>query len=279
MCSHPDRFSAEPARSADLIKGLSHLMKRRAFTLIELLVVIAIIAILAAILFPVFAQAREKARMASCQSNLKQLGNAFTLYVQDYDERYPGANPGAWNDCVQMPYKGGWSGWIGNLLMPYTKNTRIYVCPSRDQAVGVNNGCGTAAYFQVSYSFNYVTLWNAGLATLDRPADLMAMWDSGTGWADCGYMSTCGTWANRDICWYLRKMNRPVQPGMNCGVNSVNASWHNDGNNILYADNHVKWARWDQLKWGNIANLPGNHPVAPLSIIAPAPAGTGYGIN
>src|SRR5881392_3401264 len=66
------------------------------FTLIELLVVIAIIAILAAILFPVFAQAREKARQASCQSNLKQIGNAVMMYVQDYDEVYP-INDGAGN--------------------------------------------------------------------------------------------------------------------------------------------------------------------------------------
>ena len=78
--------------------------KRRGFTLIELLVVIAIIAILAAILFPVFAQAREKARAATCVSNLKQIGNAMMMYVQDYDERLPGAaSPGS-NDWT--PYSG-----------------------------------------------------------------------------------------------------------------------------------------------------------------------------
>ena len=65
------------------------MQRRRGFTLIELLVVIAIIAILAAILFPVFAQARDKARQAACQSNLKQLGNAVSMYLQDYDETYP----------------------------------------------------------------------------------------------------------------------------------------------------------------------------------------------
>ena len=67
---------------------------RRGFTLIELLVVIAIIAILAAILFPVFAQAREKARSASCLSNLKQMGLAWMMYAQDYDEKFPFADPG-----------------------------------------------------------------------------------------------------------------------------------------------------------------------------------------
>jgi len=99
-------------------------MMRRGFTLIELLVVIAIIAILAAILFPVFAQARAKARQASCLSNMKQLGLAMMMYTQDYDETYPmsyyyrnGANSG--NGYIQ------WSG----LIRPYVQNNGIFVCP------------------------------------------------------------------------------------------------------------------------------------------------------
>src|SRR3978361_1107773 len=98
---------------------------RNAFTLIELLVVIAIIAILAAILFPVFAQAREKARQASCESNLKQIGLAFKMYVQDYDERWPSSTPIA---CCSDGKKGstgqdfGYNGWVSNALIPYTKN-------------------------------------------------------------------------------------------------------------------------------------------------------------
>src|SRR5947208_17195588 len=104
---------------------------RRGFTLIELLVVIAIIAILAAILFPVFAQAREKARQASCTSNLKQIGLAFRMYIQDYDERTPQNNPrstGAFPAGDTHGQQGlagqsfAYNGWISNALIPYTKN-------------------------------------------------------------------------------------------------------------------------------------------------------------
>src|SRR5665213_1415454 len=96
---------------------------RKGFTLIELLVVIAIIAILAAILFPVFAKVREKARQTTCASNEKQLGLGVLQYVQDYDERYPGNWGGNNNDNSG----GGW-GW-GNAIMPYVKSTAIFTCP------------------------------------------------------------------------------------------------------------------------------------------------------
>src|SRR4051794_29698317 len=103
-------------------------MKKRGFTLIELLVVIAIIAILAAILFPVFAQAREAARKAACTSNLKQLGNAFMLYVQDYDETYP---PIDYND-------GSGTRWTWfQLINPYVKAGLTGTGTSKDQRKSV----------------------------------------------------------------------------------------------------------------------------------------------
>jgi prepilin-type N-terminal cleavage/methylation domain-containing protein/prepilin-type processing-associated H-X9-DG protein len=100
-----------------------------AFTLIELLVVIAIIAILAAILFPVFAQAREKARQASCMSNIKQLGNAAMMYVQDFDETFQKAN-------MNYITAGGKQAYWSELLYPYIKNggdsrsEGVLLCPS-----------------------------------------------------------------------------------------------------------------------------------------------------
>jgi prepilin-type N-terminal cleavage/methylation domain-containing protein/prepilin-type processing-associated H-X9-DG protein len=246
-------------------------MKRRAFTLIELLVVIAIIAILAAILFPVFAQAREKARQAACQSNLKQIGTAFAMYIQDYDSTWPGANPGNWDDCTAMPGKGDWSGWIGNLILPYTKNTAIYKCPSKNTGPSVaNNGCGTTTYGVVSYGFNYASLFGVAEADLNEPANQMVMWDGGSAWADCGYKSGCGLWANRDVCWYALKIGAPLQSGMNCGANDANVAWHNNGVDVLWADGHVKAAKWDQLKWGQLANAPKSNPDYNLSLMAPA---------
>jgi len=267
-------------------------MRKRGFTLIELLVVIAIIAILAAILFPVFAQAREKARMAACQSNLKQMGNAFQMYTQDFDETYPNASPSISNDCAVLGVtatatlsRGSWDGWIGNLLMPYTKNVGIYTCPSQPRVNGVNrdtgnNACPGAPYIFTSYAFNYNRLFGIAITNINEPANMLAVWDSNTGWADCSYATGCGIWSQRDICWFMVKKGLPLASGQSCSLltNPV-ASWHNDGNNYLYCDGHVKWARWDQLKWGQIANLPTNHAIYNLPAVSAPPSGSGNGIN
>jgi len=97
---------------------MHHPLNRRGFTLIELLVVIAIISILAAILFPVFARAREQARKASCMSNLKQIGLAVMMYAEDYDETYP------------MAYMGYTGGYFYDVLDPYIKNDQVWICPT-----------------------------------------------------------------------------------------------------------------------------------------------------
>src|SRR5262245_17029298 len=113
------------------------LYRVRAFTLIELLVVIAIIAILAAILFPVFAQARAKAHQATCLSNEKQIGNALMLYVQDYDERMPTCcawgKAWTWGSAAKLCpplVKAGLPAYLQEHLAPYVKNEPLLFCPA-----------------------------------------------------------------------------------------------------------------------------------------------------
>ena len=128
----------------------SHSQRASAFTLIELLVVIAIIAILAAILFPVFARARENARRSSCQSNLKQIGLGMEQYKNDYDQNFP---------PVVIPFSGSPQNSWPTLIEPYIKSSQVYTCPSATegamtpdpQLVNPSNGgrsryCGTT-YF------------------------------------------------------------------------------------------------------------------------------------
>ena len=154
---------------------------RKGFTLIELLVVIAIIAILAAILFPVFARAREKARSSSCLSNLKQIGLAALQYSQDYDEFFPAW--GTWDQSV-----GNWL-YIYNALAPYMKNLQIIDCPSDEwngNALAAwespNNVCWYNNEMHVSYAAGHIpgewvgsvvwpdgNAWNHTTPHLDHP--------------------------------------------------------------------------------------------------------------
>ena len=139
-------------------------MRKRGFTLIELLVVIAIIAILAAILFPVFARARENARKSNCQSNLKQIGLATMQYAQDYDETYHLA----WtlNPTTRYP----------RLLQPYMKNLDVFVCPSDPDVWVPETG------LRISYICNY-NLHPSGdanksvsMAAVNRPSSRRSPW-------------------------------------------------------------------------------------------------------
>src|SRR6476646_9537285 len=131
------------------MQNLNSNRSKSAFTLIELLVVIAIIAILAAILFPVFARARENARRSTCQSNLKQIGLGVLQYVQDYDERYPQYK-------MDSGVTGTRSTWFAQ-TQPYLKSTQIFTCPS-DSVTTQSGGAywmpaGVASY-HVSYGYN-----------------------------------------------------------------------------------------------------------------------------
>ena len=132
-----------------------HQRKATGFTLIELRVVIAIIAIPAAILFPGFAQAREKARGISCISNLKQMGISTMMYVRDYDETFPmafgyGANEGGWTSGYTRPVLPDqfsdpdvWRPSYSNAIPPYVKNYGVYTCPSSTVQNGGYTGLQT----------------------------------------------------------------------------------------------------------------------------------------
>jgi len=171
-------------------------MKRRSgFTLIELLVVIAIIAILAAILFPVFAQARESARMSSCLSNIKEIGLAWTMYAQDYDETYPLSRsigyPSA-DDCrfVDPNNPQGFSlpriNWRAE-VQPYIKNKQIYQCPSNPNSDVPAEGMDRD--FHISYGDNGAMMWGwqpLKMAKVNRPAEYDMILESTWNCADLG---------------------------------------------------------------------------------------------
>ena len=214
---------------------------KKGFTLIELLVVIAIIAILAAILFPVFAQAREKARQTSCLSNVKQIGTAVQLYVDDYDETLPFGFkqtgwPGAeWNEYprlklgpIQDP-NGSWGPSYTTYLdeiFPYVKNLNMFVCPSFRTKCNWDNYKNNLC---PGYGYNY-WLKNEGwpLANLKNTAQMVFVSDT-----NHQYVSSS---------WYLAKVATPDYL-----LNTHNyegwltADRHNGGSNFCFADGHAKY--------------------------------------
>jgi prepilin-type N-terminal cleavage/methylation domain-containing protein/prepilin-type processing-associated H-X9-DG protein len=204
---------------------------KKGFTLIELLVVIAIIAILAAILFPVFAQAREKARQVTCINNLKQIGVALDMYVQDYDERYPQGNGWKYGRIT------GWNQWTA--LYPYTKQgwgkDKILSCPSDIggttfaglQGYGANMAVDDAS-FQAGFGiWNWTTSVARERAELTRPAETLYATDAG--W-DYIYVIPAS------MRWY----GDGSDPTETTGVDSKR---HLGGVNILFCDSHCKWQR------------------------------------
>ena len=217
---------------------------RVGFTLIELLVVIAIIAILAAILFPVFAQAREAARKTACLSNLKQEGSALAMYNQDYDETMPSACAWgkAWSHgsaATLCPPKvnSGSPAYIQEFLVPYVKNEMVWYCPSagKGKPLAVSNpAVSNMGQNGTSYIWNHETITvpygplqgrpsvrvsGLAIAAIPRPAEAPLLWDM-------------PYWA-------------PV-PGATCAQASDPryVSLHMKGINALYADTHAKFAQF-----------------------------------
>jgi prepilin-type N-terminal cleavage/methylation domain-containing protein/prepilin-type processing-associated H-X9-DG protein len=201
---------------------------RRGFTLIELLVVIAIIAILAAILFPVFARAREKARQTSCLSNTKQIGLGFMMYAQDYDERLPAA---------RVYGIGDWYNFIG----PYVKNTDLFYCPSKKgnwpgygvpwPNVMTDGGLGSQAR-------------GCSLGAVDAPADALLFTESefvsGGAVIYVYSLKVVPYGTSGDGVEYARNL-LPV-PGR-----------HSGGNNVAFFDGHSKWINTNTMIQNNWA--------------------------
>lgn len=227
---------------------------RKAFTLIELLVVIAIIAILASILFPVFAKVREKARQTSCLSNEKQLGLAFMQYTQDNDEAFMPAD----NNTVGM--KG--HGW-GSRVYPYVKSAKAYQCPDDSQADG------SGVQYHVSYAFNVcLDPTNGGffnttsLPSMNAPAATVLLCEVTGVQADVidpvtagkDYTeSTNGDDGGGTFMKWARLAtgtlgNRPYKSSWFTGP----AGLHTDGANYVMGDGHAKWLRPSAVSGGGV---------------------------
>lgn len=216
---------------------------RNGFTLIELLVVIAIIAILAAILFPVFARAREAARKTGCASNLKQIGTAAMMYVQDYDELYP-------HDSIAANVGPGASGgtWTGNVfanpdrwpnrLQPYTRNQNLFQCPSSVPTTG-NPRTDHLGYWANGGVFATASNGPVAMAAISAPASVVMLYD------DLGAQ-------NRYQVVFRPFWNAGTFTDTGSFDTLVNGNYrqgpHNETINVLWADGHVKPIKNRDLK-------------------------------
>lgn len=232
------------------------------FTLIELLVVIAIIAVLAAILFPVFSQAREKARSTACLSNLKQLGTATQMYMQDYDEklffRASTASPSVSRSGAVVPNAQALlavSWW--NALMPYIKNRQIFTCPSDPAPTPTKDIHGA-----LTISRSYIAIRAAealALSQVEYPAEILVFVDKWDRRAGPNPNAITDSWIepfNGDFDYY------PTYRRM-----ALAGDRHQDGLNASFFDGHARWLKGQAI--GASKNLTGcalvnTYPIADM---------------
>jgi prepilin-type N-terminal cleavage/methylation domain-containing protein/prepilin-type processing-associated H-X9-DG protein len=242
-------------------------MKNKGFTLIELLVVIAIIAILAAILFPVFAKAREKARQITCASNEKQLGLGFLQYSQDYDEKWPTGDDGNLGQ-----------GWAGEIYS-YVKSTGVYHCP--DDPTGPQVGSNYTSV-PISYAANLSLLRTDGGSATDphpgpsisveaAPANTILLSEVIQIYAD---VTNTNEQPNNTVVSSVCNGTSSVYPFSNgngsggqeatgclggdnstcaAGGGHTNVAQHGTGSNFLMCDGHVKWLNGAAVSRGSVA--------------------------
>jgi prepilin-type N-terminal cleavage/methylation domain-containing protein/prepilin-type processing-associated H-X9-DG protein len=211
------------------MKQSIELKRCKGFTLIELLVVIAIISILAAILFPVFARARENARRASCMSNLKQISLGMLQYTQDYDEHFPKYRvPSSSSNYAANPY-----GWAES-LQPYIKSTQIFQCPSETTSPNTSVLPGESGSDYTDYTYN---IWVGGYYK-----------DAASGGGRAGVGLSQAALTSPSLTVLLadsipgRSSNSTTSSIINGRANtSLYQVRHLDGINLSFADGHVKW--------------------------------------
>lgn len=254
-----------------------HHTPRKAFTLIELLVVIAIISILAAILFPVFARARESARRASCLSNMKQMGIGITMYTQDYDDHMPAAAFQNEDGIREFIYPSGSASvnatWYF-VIQPYVKNYQIFNCPSADKDLYYRGSYTTT----LSYSYNYRmptpaklpgmsggacndSNWNCGvhmgidstgsegarganLAAIEDPSGTIAIIDGST--SRVQFYHGAAQMANEETVHYTG-LCTDYFPGLNSSYTRCARARHLGTINTLFVDGHAKAMPWKTI--------------------------------
>jgi prepilin-type N-terminal cleavage/methylation domain-containing protein/prepilin-type processing-associated H-X9-DG protein len=244
---------------------VNHVSNSKGFTLIELLVVIAIIAILAAILFPVFAQAREKARGATMQSNMKQVSLALLMYIQDYDERFPQYEyprlPGDPQYGKPNQPEGIWEdhfiGW-DEAILPYCKNVQIFKDPDFDDGNDVDNPSKDDSDWTgstnmcMNSNLDGYSAPLAKLAVLQFPASTILLSETGrnasTG-ATCGLDGNTWGWGGTHVqrlIWGDQTQESGTTPALLV---------HGGGGEYAFSDGHVKW-----INGSSTGLVPGGSP-------------------